>query len=277
MLLCGGLAGVATWVSIFPLGKQQRLITATALLTSPTDVIKTRLQIYNVNHIATPDSQPLLNQQQQPTRPSTFSIARSAYQSEGAAVFFRGIGICSARAFIVNAVQWGVSTSYLEGISAAQCGANLGLSTVLRMDHEKSQPESSAVERLRVNTLTIDRPATPFVLAVAAMLRCFDTRYLRLTDASIPTIYIPYTIPATSMHKLIWRSMHWDLILNPPVSALQRSMACASVRSDVLKRTIYTTIYNTTNRYRIDHTLHRSISLTSTSLSKSQRRTYKPP
>jgi solute carrier family 25 carnitine/acylcarnitine transporter 20/29 len=116
VLLCGGLAGVATWVSIFPLGKQQPVcvLIATSSLTRPTDVIKTRLQIHNVNHSVTPDSQPLLNQQQQPTRPSTFSIARSAYQSEGAAVFFRGIGICSARAFIVNAVQWGVSTSYLE-------------------------------------------------------------------------------------------------------------------------------------------------------------------
>jgi hypothetical protein len=197
------------------------VITATALLTSPTDVIKTRLQIYNVNHIATPDSQPLLNQQQRPTRPSTFSIARSAYQSEGAAVFFRGIGICSARAFIVNAVQWGVSTSYLEDANAAQELANLGLSVGLRVDHEKSQPESSAVERLRVNTLTMDRPATPFVLPVAAMRRCFDTRYLRLIDASIPTIYIPYTLPATSMHKLISRSMHWESIPNPPVSVLR--------------------------------------------------------
>jgi len=73
-------------------------------------VIKTRLQIHGLNHIATPDSQPLLNQQQLPTRPSTLSIARNAYQNEGAAVFFRGIGICSARAFVVNAVQWAVST-----------------------------------------------------------------------------------------------------------------------------------------------------------------------
>lgn len=117
-------------------------------------MIKTRLQIYNVNHSTTTDSQPLLNQQQQPTRPSTFSIARSAYQSEGAAVFFRGIGICSARAFIVNAVQWGVCTSYLEGTNATQGCANFGLSTGLRVDYEKSQLEPSAVGRMRVNTIT---------------------------------------------------------------------------------------------------------------------------
>lgn len=35
-------------------------------------------------------------------------IARQAYQAEGLAVFFRGLGICSVRAFIVNAVQWAV-------------------------------------------------------------------------------------------------------------------------------------------------------------------------
>jgi solute carrier family 25 carnitine/acylcarnitine transporter 20/29 len=71
-------------------------------------VIKTRLQTYDLHHRSTNDSQPLLNQSQRPTRPSTLSIARSAYQSEGAAVFFRGLGICSARAFVVNAVQWAV-------------------------------------------------------------------------------------------------------------------------------------------------------------------------
>jgi hypothetical protein len=100
-----------------------------------------------------PDSQPLLNQQQQPTRPSTFSIARSAYQTEGAAVFFRGIGICSARAFIVNAVQWGVSPS---ATISYQDYADPSLPTGLRVDHEKSQLEPSAVERVRVNTTTID-------------------------------------------------------------------------------------------------------------------------
>lgn len=46
-------------------------------------------------------------------RPSTFRIAQQAYRSEGIGVFFRGLSICSARAFIVNAVQWAVSTSPL--------------------------------------------------------------------------------------------------------------------------------------------------------------------
>ena len=42
-------------------------------------------------------------------RPSTYQIAKGAYLAEGAGVFFRGLGICSARAFFVNAVQWAVS------------------------------------------------------------------------------------------------------------------------------------------------------------------------
>lgn len=44
-------------------------------------------------------------------RPSTFRIARDTYRTEGISAFFRGLGVCSARAFIVNAVQWAVSNS----------------------------------------------------------------------------------------------------------------------------------------------------------------------
>jgi len=35
-------------------------------------------------------------------------MARHVYQTEGLSAFFRGLGICSVRAFIVNAVQWAV-------------------------------------------------------------------------------------------------------------------------------------------------------------------------
>ena len=90
------------------------------------DVIKTRLQIHDLHNRTTPDSQPLLSQSQQTTRPSTLSIARSAYQNEGAAVFFRGIGICSARAFIVNAVQWAVRGAS-QSIVRSSIAANIGI------------------------------------------------------------------------------------------------------------------------------------------------------
>ncbi|KAK1026733.1 hypothetical protein LTR33_017575 [Friedmanniomyces endolithicus] len=106
VLLCGGLAGVVTWASIFPL-----------------DVLKTRVQTWDLVSLgqasrmhAADASQPLLNgqplragiQSAAPSRPSTFQIARSAYATEGISVFFQGLGVCSARAFIVNAVQWAV-------------------------------------------------------------------------------------------------------------------------------------------------------------------------
>ncbi|KAM0717959.1 hypothetical protein Q7P37_006291 [Cladosporium fusiforme] len=111
VLLCGGLAGVATWVSIFPL-----------------DVIKTRLQTHDLFHkdqrLPSPTAsatQPLL-QQHHPTtpRPSTISIALSAYRHEGLGVFFRGIGICSARAFVVNAVQWAVYEWTMRALTTSQ-------------------------------------------------------------------------------------------------------------------------------------------------------------
>jgi solute carrier family 25 carnitine/acylcarnitine transporter 20/29 len=92
-MLCGGLAGIVTWASVFPL-----------------DVIKTRVQ----TQVSTRHSLPNLAEHQSLLRPatskrlSTFEVARLAYQTEGARVFFRGLGVCSVRAFIVNAVQWAV-------------------------------------------------------------------------------------------------------------------------------------------------------------------------
>lgn len=87
VLVSGGIAGVITWVSIYPL-----------------DVIKTRLQ-----------TQPSWNVEQQRLLPgastatrtelSSMSIARGIWQSSGISGFYRGVGICSLRAFIVNAVQ----------------------------------------------------------------------------------------------------------------------------------------------------------------------------
>ncbi|KAI2635593.1 solute carrier family 25 member 45 [Hypomontagnella submonticulosa] len=88
VLLCGGLAGVVTWVSVFPL-----------------DVIKTRVQTQAFDPAATP----LLGSSQSPQRRlGAIETAREAYREGGARVFFRGLTVCSVRAFIVNAVQWAV-------------------------------------------------------------------------------------------------------------------------------------------------------------------------
>ncbi|KAI4710297.1 hypothetical protein J4E89_004750 [Alternaria sp. Ai002NY15] len=92
VLLCGGLAGVITWASIFPL-----------------DVIKTRVQT-QILHAPMRDGEgsALLGSETPRARLSAIEVARHAYKTEGAGVFFRGLGICSIRAFVVNAVQWAV-------------------------------------------------------------------------------------------------------------------------------------------------------------------------
>lgn len=93
VLLCGGLAGVATWVSIFPL-----------------DVIKTRVQaqVYGpgTRAVATGERMPLIGAPSK--RMGAVQVAKEAYREAGMRVFFRGLMVCSVRAFIVNAVQWAV-------------------------------------------------------------------------------------------------------------------------------------------------------------------------
>lgn len=92
VLICGGIAGIVTWASVFPL-----------------DVIKTRLQAQSFlepSRDISPETRSLLR----PTMPTerimgSLEIAQQAYRTEGFQVFYRGLGICSIRAFIVNAVQ----------------------------------------------------------------------------------------------------------------------------------------------------------------------------
>lgn len=101
VLLCGGFAGVVTWASVFPL-----------------DVVKTRVQTQPLPSSAltaiggTHDRQPLLDNRRNLAETTklrgAFEIARQTYANEGLRVFFRGLGVCSLRAFVVNAVQWTV-------------------------------------------------------------------------------------------------------------------------------------------------------------------------
>ncbi|KAJ5544583.1 hypothetical protein N7535_007022 [Penicillium sp. DV-2018c] len=89
VLLCGGIAGVVTWASVFPL-----------------DVIKTRLQAQTIAEHSprATEAQSLLRPHRQML--SSFHIAKETYRAEGVKAFYRGLGVCSVRAFIVNAVQW---------------------------------------------------------------------------------------------------------------------------------------------------------------------------
>jgi solute carrier family 25 carnitine/acylcarnitine transporter 20/29 len=113
VLLAGGLAGIVTWASIFPL-----------------DVIKTRVQTQpfaftadaTASAATSPAASPPLSPERRGLltsadvrkpdpvlhRKGAVEMARLTYQNEGFAVFFRGLGICSVRAFVVNAVQWAV-------------------------------------------------------------------------------------------------------------------------------------------------------------------------
>lgn len=93
VLLCGGVAGIITWASIFPL-----------------DVVKTRLQTQVVHDRALQQAErhALLRADAGGKRLSALEIARDLYRTDGAGVFFRGLGVCSVRAFVVNAVQWAV-------------------------------------------------------------------------------------------------------------------------------------------------------------------------
>lgn len=99
VLLCGGIAGVVTWLSVFPL-----------------DVIKTRIQTQAMASSGSPEvtggvgaQSPLLGNQTLPERRlKAWEMTKRTYRNEGVSVFFRGLGVCSLRAFIVNAAQWAV-------------------------------------------------------------------------------------------------------------------------------------------------------------------------
>ncbi|KAL1989863.1 hypothetical protein VTN49DRAFT_7060 [Thermomyces lanuginosus] len=96
ILFCGGVAGIATWASVFPL-----------------DVIKTRLQAQPLGG-STLDSQPLLQSTTRRQLAGSWEIARRAYREEGLSAFYRGLGVCSIRAFIVNAVQWAAYEGFMK-------------------------------------------------------------------------------------------------------------------------------------------------------------------
>jgi solute carrier family 25 carnitine/acylcarnitine transporter 20/29 len=69
------------------------------------DVIKTRVQ----TQIFGNESALLLDPDGvERRRMGAIEVARNAYRTEGPSVFFRGLAVCSIRAFIVNAAQWAV-------------------------------------------------------------------------------------------------------------------------------------------------------------------------
>lgn len=107
VLLCGGIAGVATWASIFPLGESTDSLFVPFLIVS--DVIKTRVQTQGLSSSAgTPANEAVALLRRPEQRLSTWQVTQKAHREHGWRVFFKGLGVCSARAFFVNAVQWWV-------------------------------------------------------------------------------------------------------------------------------------------------------------------------
>lgn len=124
VLLAGGLAGVVTWASIFPLDTiktrvQAQQIAATAG-TATTGVMAAAALVVSTERTSLLPSavvpsqgaegaaQPETHKALQQRRLGAVEVAKLAYREGGAGVFFRGLGVCSVRAFIVNAVQWAV-------------------------------------------------------------------------------------------------------------------------------------------------------------------------
>jgi solute carrier family 25 carnitine/acylcarnitine transporter 20/29 len=119
VLLCGGLAGVVTWASVFPL-----------------DVIKTRVQTQTMD-AETPvrrETAPLLSEAAASSanrrRIGALEMAKTTYRTEGFGVFWRGLTVCSVRAFVVNAAQWAVYEWIMKELGAKDRTAKLENMTV---------------------------------------------------------------------------------------------------------------------------------------------------
>jgi solute carrier family 25 (mitochondrial carnitine/acylcarnitine transporter), member 20/29 len=80
VLVSGGIAGIVTWASIYPL-----------------DVIKTRIQAEGWK------DKPM--QRTHSVERGTLAIAKQLFEREGLRAFYSGLTVCSVRAFFVNAIQ----------------------------------------------------------------------------------------------------------------------------------------------------------------------------
>ncbi|KAG5930549.1 hypothetical protein E4U42_006637 [Claviceps africana] len=96
VLLCGGFAGVVSWASVFPLDTiKTRLQVQQSPLPSESSTLIRRLK--TVHHHSYPSQ----------TR-GPLETARGLFREGGLSIFFRGLTVCSIRAFAVNAAQWAV-------------------------------------------------------------------------------------------------------------------------------------------------------------------------
>ena len=79
---------------------------ASLIVSAPLDVIKTRMQTQNGSTLDK-RALPYLEHHDKPK--TSWAIGKEIFHSEGVVGLYRGLGVCSLRAFVVNAVQVGVS------------------------------------------------------------------------------------------------------------------------------------------------------------------------
>ncbi|KPI43919.1 Mitochondrial carnitine carrier [Cyphellophora attinorum] len=89
VVVAGGVAGVVTWASVYPL-----------------DVVKTRVQCWVPSGNVGSEREGLLGGTGREKPPRTWEVVKEVWKEAGIRGFYRGIGVCSLRAFVVNAVQW---------------------------------------------------------------------------------------------------------------------------------------------------------------------------
>ncbi|CCX16481.1 solute carrier family 25 protein [Pyronema domesticum] len=107
ILFAGGVAGVATWASIYPL-----------------DVVKTRVQTQLFPE-TWGETRGLLGGAGKRTSwhggLGAGECAKMLYREAGYRGFFDGMGVCMARAFLVNAVQWAIYEYIMRALKAPAC------------------------------------------------------------------------------------------------------------------------------------------------------------
>lgn len=103
ILLCGGLAGIASWASVFPL-----------------DVIKSRLQTQQSHNPTSTTPYLMHHTTESKKRYGAWQITKDTYRQGGIRPFFRGLSICSVRAFLVNAIQWAVYEWVMNEVNMGQ-------------------------------------------------------------------------------------------------------------------------------------------------------------
>ncbi|KAL2268092.1 hypothetical protein VTJ83DRAFT_2938 [Remersonia thermophila] len=113
VLLCGGLAGIITWASIFPLDviKTRMQAQPDVFSSRPPRTTRTAAVAAAAAGAAGETTPPLggaRGERSEAPRTTAWAVAKDTYREGGARAFFRGLGVCSARAFVVNAAQWAV-------------------------------------------------------------------------------------------------------------------------------------------------------------------------